>query len=79
MDEFRVGQGRRRIHAMTARAARRPPGVVVLTVVLWVALAMVGGPAGAQAVGLGTAESFAVLAGTTVTNTGPSSSAATSG
>ena len=56
---------------MTAPVERRRAGVLALAVVVSIALALFGGPAGAQAVGLGTAESFAVLAGTTVTNTGP--------
>ena len=57
---------------MKGRAHGRPAGIVALAILLAVALTVSAGPAGAQPVGLGTAESFAVLAGSTVTNTGPS-------
>ena len=73
MDRFQgVGFRRRPARAVKGRTTRRPGPFVALAVLLAVALTVSGGPAGAQAVGLGTAESFAVLAGTTVTNTGPS-------
>ena len=57
---------------LKAGARRRPAGIVALAVLLAVVLTMSAGPASAQSVGLGTAEPFAILAGTTVTNTGPS-------
>jgi LPXTG-motif cell wall-anchored protein len=55
--------------------AHRPSRAIArLSIALGVAFATLGGSALAQTapVGLGTASSFAVLAGTTVTNTGPS-------
>ncbi|MGD0704477.1 MAG: ice-binding family protein [Trebonia sp.] len=62
------------------RAARRPPGyawlaVIPVAVTGAIAMFIASQPAVAATapVGLGTAASFGVLAGTTVTNTGPSS------
>jgi hypothetical protein len=57
------------IHSRIPRAARR---LVVGLVALSALVVLAAAPAGAQqAVGLGTAESFAVLAGSGITNTGP--------
>lgn len=56
---------------MTRRIGRRPVALLVVALASLTMFASRGGAAEAP-VGLGTAESFAILAGSTVTNTGPS-------
>ncbi len=55
---------------MTARVRRRPAGVALLATGLAVLAVILGGGTARGAVPLGTATSFAVVANTTITNTG---------
>jgi hypothetical protein len=70
IDQGSVGSGASRL-GLVAGAAVRSRGLGLLLLVLAVALALAGNARAATAVPLGTAEPFAVLAGSTVTNTGP--------
>jgi hypothetical protein len=62
----------RRRRPASRRARRRTAGPLALSCVASLALLAGEAPAAQPPVGLGTAESFAVLAGSAVTNTGPS-------
>jgi len=55
---------------MSASVARRRPGGLVLVAFGAVIAVLVGGTSARGAVALGTADSFAILANTTITNTG---------
>jgi Ice-binding-like len=70
IDNGHVGSGASRL-GLVAGAAVRSRGLGLLLLVLAGALAFAGNARAATAVPLGTAEPFAVLAGSTVTNTGP--------
>jgi hypothetical protein len=71
IDNGYVGSGASRL-GLVAGAAARSRGMGLLLLVLAAALAFAGNARAATTVPLGTAEPFAVLAGSTVTNTGPS-------
>jgi hypothetical protein len=71
IDNGYVGSGASRL-SLVAGAAARSRGMGLLLLVLAAALAFAGNARAATTVPLGTAEPFAVLAGSTVTNTGPS-------
>src|SRR5512132_1067937 len=70
IDHGSVGSGGSRL-GLVAGAAVRSRGLGLLLLAVAVALALAGNARAATAVPLGTAEPFAVLAGSTVTNTGP--------
>ncbi len=68
----RRGRPRRETPRFAVRAGARLRGTGLLMLALPVALALAGSAHAQAPVSLGTADSFAVLAGSTVTNTGPS-------
>ena len=64
-------QGRTTYEAPCATGSRAKPAIWLFALVLLVPLVLVGSAAAATTVPLATAESFAVLAGAGITNTGP--------